>query len=83
LNETGFTIEQEIGIPPPIPLVVKNAFWQKVLMGLQAFLIRISRGLFAYQMFMVVRPLPTLSTLMKDARHHSAQRSSAVEVGSA
>ena len=83
LKETGFTIEQEIGIPPPIPLVVKNAFWQKVLMGLQSFLIRISRGLFAYQMFMVVRPLPTLSTLMKDARHHSAQRSSAVEVGSA
>jgi hypothetical protein len=50
-------------------------------MGLQSFLIRVLRGLFAYQIFMVVRPLPTLTTLMKDARHHSAQRASAVEVG--
>lgn len=83
LKETGFTIEEEIGIPPPIPLVVKAPFWQKLLMRAQALLIGLSRGLFAYQMFMVVRPLPTLSTLMKDAHHHSAQRSSAVKVENA
>jgi hypothetical protein len=47
-------------------------------MGLQAFLIKISRGLFAYQMFMVVRPLPTIEKLMGDAHRHSAAKSSAL-----
>jgi hypothetical protein len=58
--------------------VTKNAFWRRALMRLQSLLIRVSLGLFAYQIFAVVRPLPTLPTLMRDARRHSAQRSSAV-----
>ncbi|MCX6955660.1 MAG: bifunctional glycosyltransferase/class I SAM-dependent methyltransferase [Verrucomicrobia bacterium] len=29
LKEQGFVVELEQGIPAPIPLVVKNAFWQK------------------------------------------------------
>ncbi len=78
LKETGFVVEKEIAIPAPIPLVVANPFWQKTLMRAQAWLLRISRGLFAYQMFMVVRPLPTLPTLMHAARQHSAARSAHV-----
>jgi glycosyltransferase involved in cell wall biosynthesis len=85
LKETGFVLEKEVGVPAPAPLVVQSPFWRKVLMGTQRFLIAISRGLFAYQMFMVVRPLPTLQTLMRDARHHSAERASTVasEIGAA
>jgi hypothetical protein len=30
--------------------------------------------MFAYQMFMVVRPLPTLPTLMRDAQRHSESK---------
>ena len=78
LKETGFTIEKEIPIPAPVPLVVKNAFWRRTLMGAQTLLIRVSRGLFAYQMFVVARPRPTLPTLMHDARRHSTARSSVV-----
>jgi glycosyltransferase involved in cell wall biosynthesis len=74
LRETGFVVERESGIPAPVPLVVRSPFWQRVLMGLQAALIRVSRGLFAYQMVMVVRPLPTISRLMSDAERHSARR---------
>ena len=74
LKEQGFVIEQEQGIPAPVPLVVQSPGWQKFLMGLQAFLIKISRGLFAYQMFMVVRPLPTIEKLMNDAQRHSAAK---------
>jgi hypothetical protein len=75
LRESGFVVEKETGIPAPIPLVVANPFWQKNLMRLQALLIRLSRGLFAYQMFMVVKPLPTLETLLQDAHRHSHQKS--------
>jgi glycosyltransferase involved in cell wall biosynthesis len=76
LREQGFAIEKEEGIPAPVPLVVKSPFWQKFFMGLQSFLMKFSRGLFAYQMFLVVRPLPTIEKLMSDARSHSAARSS-------
>ena len=48
-------------------------------MGLQSFLIKISRGLFAYQMFMVIRPLPTIEKLMADAHRHSAAKSATAE----
>jgi len=75
LKETGFVIERETGIPAPVPLVVRSAFWQRALMALQGALIRVSRGLFAYQMLMVVRPLPTLGKLMADAQRHSAKKS--------
>ncbi|MDP3073408.1 MAG: bifunctional glycosyltransferase/class I SAM-dependent methyltransferase [Opitutaceae bacterium] len=74
LKETGFVIERERGIPAPVPLVVKSPFWQNVLMQTQGVLMRVSRGLFAYQMFVVARALPTLPTLMRDARRHSAAR---------
>ena len=77
LKETGFTVEKEIGIPAPVPLVVRSPFWQRTLMRVQSLLIRVSRGLFAYQIFVVARPLPTLPTLMRDAQRHSAERSSA------
>ena len=77
LKEQGFVIDKEVGIPAPVPLVVKSPFWQKFLMGTQSFLIKLSRGLFAYQMFMVVRPLPTIEKLMADAHRHSAAKSSA------
>jgi glycosyltransferase involved in cell wall biosynthesis len=78
LKETGFVIEKEIGIPAPIPLVVKNPFWRNLLMRTQALAIKVSRGLFAYQMFMVVRPLPTLDQLLADTHRHTAEKSSAL-----
>jgi glycosyltransferase involved in cell wall biosynthesis len=79
MKEAGFTIEKEMGIPAPVPLVVKNKFWQKLLMKTQAGLMRISRGLFAYQMLMVVRPLATIETLTASMQRHSAVKSALVE----
>ena len=78
LKESGFVIEKEMGIPAPVPLVVKSRFWQKLLMKAQALAIRVSRGLFSYQMLMVVRPLPTLDTLLAATHRHSAEKSAAL-----
>jgi hypothetical protein len=71
LAEAGFVVEKEIGIPAPAPLVVQSPFWSKVAMQTQAVLIKISRGLFAYQMYLVVRPLPTMPTLLAATQQHS------------
>lgn len=81
LRETGFDIEREVPIPAPIPLVVKNPFWQRTLMRAQSLLMRVSRGLFAYQMLLVVKPRPTLQTLMRAARSHSDRKSADLPVG--
>ena len=43
-------------------------------MGLQGILIKISRGLFAYQMLMVARPLPTVDTLLRQSEANSRQK---------
>ncbi len=80
LKETGFVVEKEVGIPAPVPLVVQSPFWQKFLMRAQSLAMKLSRGLFSYQMLMVVRPLPTLDTLLADTHRHSAQKSSALPV---
>lgn len=78
LAETGFVVDKEVGIPFPIPLFLENRFWQRVLMKVQRFLIKISRGLFAYQIFMVARPLPTLETLLAEAHRHTEKRAVAI-----
>ena len=79
LKETGFVVDYEIGIPAPVPLVVKNPFWQKALLRMQVLLIKISRGLFSYQMLMIVRPLPTLATLSAQTRRHSGEKSATLD----
>jgi len=79
LKETGFVVERELGIPAPVPLVVQSPFWQKTLLRLQVLLMKVSRGLFAYQMLMVVRPLPTLATLSAQTRRHSGAKSATLD----
>jgi hypothetical protein len=81
LRETGFDLEREVPIPAPIPLVVKNPFWQRTLMRAQSLLMRVSRGLFAYQMLLVVKARPTLPTLLHAARRHSDRKSADLAVG--
>jgi SAM-dependent methyltransferase len=79
LKESGFVIEKETGIPAPMPLVVKNKFWSKTGMWVQKQLIKVSRGFFSYQMYMIARPLPTVSTLLAAAHEHSSQRAEGSE----
>jgi glycosyltransferase involved in cell wall biosynthesis len=76
LGESGFTVERIRGIPAPLPLVMKPGFLRNALMRIQAVMIGISRGLFAYQIFLVARPLPTIDTLFRQAERHSSDRSS-------
>ena len=74
MREAGFVVEKEVGIPAPAPLVLRRPWARRWAMRLQAGLIRISRGLFAYQMYFVVRPLPTLPTLLAATHAHSQEK---------
>jgi hypothetical protein len=50
-----------------------------MLVAANGFLIRLSRGLFAYQIFMRVRPRPSLQSLLNSARRQSGIRTAALE----
>lgn len=74
LRDGAFTVERSIGIPAPFPLAVGRGRLANALLSLNAMLIRLSRGMFAYQMLMVCRPVPALDWLLEDAIAESAGR---------
>jgi glycosyltransferase involved in cell wall biosynthesis len=66
-EQANYRIEEVRGIPAPIPLALGDTALARFLLGVNRLLIRISRSLFSYQIFMVVRPLPSLEVLLEGA----------------
>jgi hypothetical protein len=66
-EQANYRIEEVRGIPAPIPLALGDTTLARLLLGVNRLLIRISRSLFSYQIFMVVRPLPSLEVLLEGA----------------
>lgn len=73
-EQAGFAIEETRGVPAPFPFAVGDNALAKALLRLNQALIRLSRSLFSYQIFMVVRPLPSLELLLKRAVETSRSR---------
>jgi 2-polyprenyl-3-methyl-5-hydroxy-6-metoxy-1,4-benzoquinol methylase len=72
-EQNGYRLLQSRGVPAPFPLVLKG--WQgRWLLRINEGLIWIWKNLFAYQIMIVVRPLPALEYLLESAETHSAQR---------
>jgi hypothetical protein len=68
-------------VPGPFPLALGSNALSRFLMAANKFLIRISRGLFSYQMFLRVRPQPSLAVLLRTAQDQSKKRVEAIEAG--
>jgi len=82
-EQCGFKIERVAGIPAPFPLAFGHGWFGRMLVSLNALLIRLSRGLFSYQIFLVASPLPTVEALLDDAVAGSARRADAIRDGQA
>ena len=78
LVQSGFTVSSTRGVPGPFPLALGDNFVSRFLLGLNQTLIHLSRGLFSYQVFMIVKATPTLGTLLKEAQVASAVRAGGV-----
>lgn len=74
LRDGAFEVERTVGIPAPFPLALGRNPLSRLLLRLNQGLIRLSRGLFAYQMLMVCRPVPALDWLLEDAVRGSLRR---------
>lgn len=67
LEQAGYQIDEVRGVPPPIPFALGDSWLSRSLMAVNRGLIRLSRSLFSYQIFMVARPLPSLEWLLHRA----------------
>ena len=62
------------GIPGPFPLAFGDSRVSRAPLAINTALIKVSRGLFSYQMFFVVEQLPSLEYLLRSAQEHSTGR---------
>jgi glycosyltransferase involved in cell wall biosynthesis len=66
-EQSGYKIEEVRGVAAPFPLALGNGALAKLALAINKGLIRISKSLFSYQIFMVCTPLPSLSWLLARA----------------
>jgi glycosyltransferase involved in cell wall biosynthesis len=67
LEQSGYRITEVKGVPAPFPLALGRGFLSRMALRVNKALIRISKSLFAYQIFIVCTPLPTLEWLLDRA----------------
>jgi hypothetical protein len=73
-EQGGFRVIETRGLPAPFPLALGGGGLARTLLCLNRLLIRISKGLFSYQVFMVLQPCPSPEYLLRTAQAKSAVR---------
>jgi 2-polyprenyl-3-methyl-5-hydroxy-6-metoxy-1,4-benzoquinol methylase len=73
-EQAGFRIRETRGIPAPFGLVWGNGRLARAAFAFNETLVAMARGLFSYQIFFVIEPLPSLAFLLDEAERESARR---------
>ena len=79
LEQSGFDILEKVGVPGPFPMALGDSGLSRFLINLNRSLISISRGMFSYQMFLRIKPKPSLEWLLKTAKEQSQLRVESIE----
>ena len=66
LTQSGYKVLEVRGIPAPYPVALGNNFVARLLVHLNSALIRLSRGFFAYQIFVRAEAMPTVNNLLHE-----------------
>jgi glycosyltransferase involved in cell wall biosynthesis len=80
LEQAGFQVTEVQGIPGPYPLALGHNWLSNLLLWINSMLIHISKRLFAYQIFMTVKPLPSLEYLLCTTQQYSTVRMKSFDV---
>jgi len=67
LEQSGYRVLEVRGVPAPFPLALGDGWLARVALAVNKGLIKISKSLFSYQIFIVCTPLPTLEWLLNQA----------------
>lgn len=73
LEQRGYNLVDMKGIPAPFPKAIGDNWFSRALLAVNSMLIRVSRGLFSYQIFAKAVPLPTVTDLLERTRIASHQ----------
>jgi glycosyltransferase involved in cell wall biosynthesis len=71
LRDAGFRIRSVRGVPAPFPKVLGNGWLGRTAVALNQLLIRVSRSLFAYQIYVEADSTPDVDFVLADTRRHS------------
>jgi len=74
LRDAGFRIREVRGIPAPFPKVLGKGLLGRAAIAANLVLIRLSKPLFAYQIFIRAESTPDVDFLLRDAEQMSAAR---------
>ena len=81
LDQSGYKILEERGIPAPFPKAIGDNWFSRLLLRANEALIRVSKGLFAYQIFVRAEAKPTINNLLAETIDSSARlRHSALKI---
>ncbi len=72
-RQCGYKIVDIQGVPAPFPRALGDNFLSRFLIRANQFLIGVSRGLFAYQIFVRAKALPTTNNLLHETIASSGQ----------
>lgn len=72
LEQAGYQIIEERGVPAPYPLAIGANRWSAALLKINSVLIRLSKSLFAYQVCIRARAVPDARHLLKETIAGSA-----------
>ncbi len=72
LEQAGYEIVEERGVPAPFPLALGTNGWSKALLQANRLLLKFSKSLFAYQICIRARALPDSRHLLKETISGSA-----------
>jgi glycosyltransferase involved in cell wall biosynthesis len=74
LAQYGFDIHGLRGVPAPYPKAFGDNWFSRSLLAVNQMLIRLSRGLFSYQIFVVATARPTVGALLRRTQDTSEAR---------
>jgi|APCry1669188910_1035180.scaffolds.fasta_scaffold14455_2 glycosyltransferase involved in cell wall biosynthesis len=80
--QNGFRVEFVAGMPGPYPLALGDNALSRFVLRLNSLAIKINKGFFSYQIFMVSRSLPSLAYLLAHAVEQSEIRSNSQAIRS-
>jgi glycosyltransferase involved in cell wall biosynthesis len=74
LRDEGFQIKKLRGVPAPFPKVLGNGVLGKAALAANLALIRLSRTLFSYQIYVEAESTPDVSFVLADSKRRSSTR---------
>ncbi len=80
VTQSGFVILETRGVPGPFPLALGDNIASRLLVRINEFLIKFSKELFSYQIFVRIKPQPSLESLLRAAVEQSRLRAYETEV---